>query len=292
MTTTCLEVYAPLQEFNWNGLIFKLSSDILIKQFDKMPDLRGLNSKLSWDEQQTLSEVRHWLTFKWREMDDPCPAEIVNITLLSLWLTKPNRTNIPFRFELSQKPEADQRSIVRLLDRFAWIPDIVDFQFEDTDLNNAATYFPLLCAICQARGRLNNPLYLTLAGCYSHQWQSALICFAAATEAILSFDSSRGITRRLATLYACLVEKQEKERDNAFREFFKLYNVRSDIIHGRTHNIPSINRLPTLARFGDLLRRLWRVVLLSSEIRVFEGSDAERKKYFLALQSGYKPPPM
>jgi hypothetical protein len=44
-----------------------------------------------------------------------------------------------------------------------------------------------------------------------------------------------------------------------------MYGVRSDIMHGRTHNVVLDDRLRMFARFQDMVRRLWRSVLSSPE---------------------------
>jgi len=112
------------------------------------------------------------------------------------------------------------------------------------------------------------------------------------TQDLSTYSTAPGITRRLATTYACVVEIQRASRDAAYKEFCTLYSVRSDIMHGRTHNVPCSGRLPFLAGFQDVLRRLWRAVVSSPQlISVLEGSDAQREVYFSQLTSGYTPPP-
>jgi hypothetical protein len=91
--------------------------------------------------------------------------------------------------------------------------------------------------------------------------------------------------------YACLLAQADSERDRLFREFYELYDKRSDIMHGRGYAIPGPNKLPTLARFGDALRDLWRTVVGSSAImQGLEAPDAQRKLFFRQLQGSYLPP--
>src|SRR5205823_1273542 len=115
---------------------------------------------------------------------------------------------------------------------FAWVSGATHGDFDDPDLRSAATYCQTLHGLCRARGRLNDALILTATGCWSHRWQAALICYAAAAEALLTYSTAPGITRRLAASYACLVETQTARRDAAYEEFRALYSVRSDIMHG------------------------------------------------------------
>ena len=173
----------------------------------------------------------------------------MNWVLISLWLVKPTASHVAFRFKLGQGESADKKGVSRLYDRFAWLPDDAHEKFDDSDLQTLSLYYPALRDISYRRRRLNDALMLTLTGCWSHQWQAALICHAAAVEALLTYSTKSGITDRLAKSYACLVETQKTCRDTANEEFRKLYSVRSDIMHGRTNNVASSERLPLLARF-------------------------------------------
>lgn len=293
MTTRQFEVYAPLQDFCWNGDDFALTPGLRMRRFnpDEKPDLRGLDATLAEDERTDAFSSRHWLTFRWNEGDVPCPAETVNLALVALWLVKPTRSHVAFRFELGHEAAAAEKGRFRLFDRFAWVPGATHDEFEDSDLQSVSSHYPALRDICCAGGRLSNALMLTLAGCWSHHWQPALICHAAAAEAILTYATGPGITNRLATSYACLVETQANARDAAFIEFRELYSVRSDIMHGRTHKVPESERLPILARFQGTLRTLWGYVLSSPQlITVLDGTDSLREAWFLSLQCGYTPP--
>lgn len=178
------------------------------------------------------------------------------------------------------------------MDRFAWIPGTIDPDITDDNLRLASSHYLALEALCEARGRLNNAMVLTVAGCWSHGWQTALICHAAAAETILTYATGRGLTRRLGTSYACLVASDTAGRDAAFKEFVSLYSARSDIVHGRMHNVAKADTLPTLLRFQNLLRRLWSVVLASGPLTAaLELDDIGREAYLTPIQSGYTAPP-
>ena len=286
------EIYAPLQNFVWSRNNFEFAPGLWIKDYcTQKPDLRDLEAELSRSERSDVnSGASHWLTFHWNEGTEPCPAEIVNLVLISLWLVKPTASHVAFRFKLGQGDGADKKGVSRLYDRFAWLPDAFYGSCNHGDLHSAKSFYPPLFDICCAKGgRLNNALMLTLTGCFSIYWQVALICHTAAADALLTYSTERGITRRLATSYACLVETQKTCRDAAYKDFWELYSIRSDIMHGRTHNVASSERLPFLAQ--TVLRKLWGTVLSSPQIiSILEDSDAQRKKYMSQLTSGYTPP--
>jgi hypothetical protein len=294
MQTSQFKIYAPLQNFFWRGTDFELAPGFWIKHFNQnqKPNLSGLDDHLSEDEKTDINtDASHWLTFHWNEGTEPCPAETVNLVLISLWLVKPTASHVAFRFKLGQGEGADKKGVSRLYDRFAWLPDDAHEGFADSDLQTLSLYYPALRDISYRRRRLNDALMLTLTGCWSHQWQAALICHAAAVEALLTYSTDPGITRRLAISYACLVETQNAGRNTAYNEFCALYSVRSDIMHGRSHNVPPSDRLPILGRFQNVLRTLWRKVISSPQlISILEDSDAQRDKYLSQLASGYTPP--
>jgi len=285
------DIYAPLQGFQWRGDEFEIAPGLLLNHFDKKPDLRDLDSTLGKDEQEKLSRASHWLTFSWSDGSDLLPAEVVNLVLFALWLVRPSKTYVAYRFQLGQGEMATNKCRDRLLDRFHWVQGSTDDWFENSDLLKVSFFYKGARSICCARGRLNNALLLTLAGCWSIEWLVALICHAAAAETILTYDTGHGITRRLAMSYACLVEEQSVKRDVEYNKFHTLYSKRSDIVHGRTHQIPKSDRLNTLVDFENVNRKLWRIVLsMPNMIANLEGLDEERRKYFLKVQDGYSSP--
>jgi hypothetical protein len=280
-----------LQDFYWPGGDFAFSADVAVKRFDEPPDLSGLQSSVSKPEWERAINSAHWLTFQWVDGADPSPSEVINLVLLSLWLVKPTKSHVALRFEIGQDHAANEKTMSRLLDRFAWIPGTINPDIVDDDLRVASSYYLALETLCQARGRLNNAMVLTVAGCWSHGWQTALVCHAAAAETILTYATGRGLTRRLATSYACLVASDAPSRDAAFTEFVSLYSARSEIIHGRMHNIAKTIALPTLLRFQNLMRRLWSTVLLSKQLAsALELDDAGRQAYLTLVQTGYTAP--
>lgn len=284
------EICAPLQDFWWAGDRLELAPGLWIKRRADVPDLQGWSDRLGDDERTKLSFAEHWLTFGWTEAARRSPAETVNLVLLSLWLVKPTKTHVTFRFKLGPDPATCGAGRARLLDRFQWIRDATGTSFDTSDLQGAATHFQALVGV-NVSGRVNDALRLTLSGCVARQWQVALICFAAAAETLLTYDTGPGLTRRLARVYSRLVESDPARRDAAFDQFRTLYAIRSDIVHGRTGKIAPNDRLPMLASFADMMRTLWRAVIRSAEmIEILESADEQRREYFHALCSGYDPP--
>jgi hypothetical protein len=210
------DIYSPLQEFHWSGDDIQLAPNLCIRRFRTPPDLSAFHAQLTKDEWNRAFNVSHWLTIDWDGATQPSPAEIANLVLLSLWLVKSTKSHIAFRFETERSDTGAQTKRFRLLDRFAWVSGTTPTEFTDEDLRSASAFYAALVAMCSARGRLNDALLLTIAGCWSHAWQVALICHAAAAEAILTHSSGPRITRRLAKSYACVSETTKSSRDSAF----------------------------------------------------------------------------
>lgn len=289
--TRRFDVFAPLQDFCWEGRDFSFSPNVELRRLDRLPELRGLEKHISEPEWNRALAADHWLVFRSLDGTEPSPSTVVNLVLLSLWLVKPIRSHVALKFELGQDDAESEATMTRLLDRFAWIPGTIDPDTTDEDLRSASTYYRALEQLVLARGRLNNAIVLTVAGCWAHGWQTALVCQAAAAETILTYSTGRGLTRRLGESYACLVETDKQKRDAEFAEFTDLYSARSDIVHGRMHRIARTDTLPTLLRFQNLIRRLWRAVLRSpSHASALEHDDAGREAYLRQLQSGYVAP--
>lgn len=154
----------------------------------------------------------------------------------------------------------------------------------------AASFLPALRTIRLADSRLSNALHLTLAGCRSFQWQVAIVCFAAAVEALLTCGERRRITHRLSLNYALLLGSEESERDRLYAEFSDLYGKRSDVMHGKGYAMPAADKLPAVARFADALRGLWKAVLRRPTwIGELDRPDEHRKKLFERLRGSYAP---
>lgn len=289
--TRRFDVYAPLQDFCRPGSNFAFSSSLTLNRIDCTPDLRGLEKHVSNSEWERALNSDHWLVFQSIDGTVPSPSEVINLVLLSLWLVKPIRSQVALKFEIGREDAVSEAKMSRLLDRFMWIPGTIDADTTEEELRLAAIYYSVLEQLCRDRGRLNNAMVLTVAGCWSHGWQTGLICHAAAAETILTYAAERGLTRRLGESYACLVESDTNKRDAAYAEFVCLYSVRSDIVHGRMHHIANTDTLPTLLRFQNVMRKLWSVVLTSAHhISALECDDTGRRAHFMQLQSGYVAP--
>lgn len=288
------KVLAPLSNFNWSGNNFQIGDFCFIEKLDKIPDLSWCEDLLSQSEKEDLGDVSHWLSFEQSPDDKLSPSEKINIFLLVLWIALPTRVQVRFRFELLHKSGNGQEShAVRYYDHFQWIEPQAKNHIETKHLQKLHKLIGGLETIYISHQRLWNSLVLTFNGCTTIYWQVAFICFTAAAEGILTYETGRGITNRLAKSFACLTKKAKRQRDAAYQTFKHSYNIRSDIMHGRIvySAMKNKSKLKELAKFSDLLRKLWKVLILSQAIMAeLEKDDTHRKTWFIKIEHGYNPP--
>lgn len=288
------KVLAPLHDFNWKGKRFEVTDFCSIEQLDELPDLTWCEAFLSKEDKDQLRDASHWISFEQSSIDRLSPNEKVNILLLALWIVRPTRVQVRYRFKFPCKSgNGELGSAVRLFDRFSWIRQQARNEIKTIHLTKVQGIVDNLISIYIADKRLRNSLVLTIKGCFSIDWRVAFICFSAAAEGILTHEKGPGITKRLAKSFACLTKKAKKQRDPAFRKFEHSYNIRSDIMHGRITGSTMRNgdKLKELAKLSNSLRMLWRTILSSQNIASeLEKEDKGRKAFFSKIESGYTLP--
>ncbi len=277
----------PLHDFEWGEeASFLFYDDIKIARVHKWLNQDRFRDDLLEFERIELKGVSHWLQFT-VPGNYSQSAEIATTFLLSLWLAINSRTHAKYRFQIA----GQKQRVVRLLDRFQWVEPYVTDKIETGHLEEAALYFQAINKIWENRKRLWHSIVLTSAGCMAQRWQVAIMCFTAALEGILTYSKKPRITERLSSSFACLTETEKKERDAAYKEFYEVYNVRSNIMHGRIQNISKTKRLLMVNQASNILRSLWRQVLSrGSEQTELEKDDNGRESFFSGICMGYTTP--
>lgn len=272
--TLTLKVYVPLLDFGWDeGADFELSGFGKIIPTKEVPiQVDQYEAGLSNQDLRWLN-TSHWLTWEQQPHYELSSAERMNIFQLALWLAKPTRTQLGYRFE----ENGTSHSFIRLLDSFHWIPGQVEANIVRTDLEETSSYIGKIEGIRLSNKRLVHALKLTLAGCFARDWQVAYVCFGSASEVILNYGKTKGTTEALAEAYGRIVAD-----DGVKIKFKKLYDVRSDIVHGRTSKLKKDeNNITNLREFSNLLRCLWKTILSDDKIMsVLEKNDNARRKWF------------
>lgn len=277
-----LRVQAPLVDFPWEGEGYPIGDRLRIVPApnDFRWDVEGARYFLSEDERETARAAAHWIEIDQLGDDKTSAAAKINAFLIGLWIVRPTLTHVAIRFENGP----DGVSVSRMLDRFQWIKDELHPDLREEHLARVRTLVPGLLRILGDRGRLNNALTLTFRGCVSIDWQSSFVCFAAALEGLLNYESHGGITQRLAANYCNLVTRYDAGSAKDHSAFVNLYNVRSEIVHGRAYERESsVRNVEELAACSQVLRRVWRVVLEHEEVReALEGDDTDRARLLAA----------
>jgi len=282
-------VFAPLSNFVWDGEEFPVEGFCSVRPSSQMAEIIRGQLNVCDAEKKQVEGVTHWLSFDQQPADRLVPREKVNIFLLALWVAVPTKTHVRVRFEFQK----DSLQPLATCDhnRFHWTEGHPKDKVESDHLEQASSYIPRIRSIYLAHKRLRNALHLTFAGCISIHWQVAFICFSAAAEAIVAYAKDR-IGHRLSMAFACLTQHEKEERDAAYREFLRLYYVRSDIMHGRAaHRSDFGKNRRELAKLTDILRELWQAVFSSPRtLEALERDDDYRKEFFENLQEGYDSP--
>jgi hypothetical protein len=282
-------VFAPLSNFVWDGEEFAIKDFGNVEPASHIAEIIRGPLNVCDAENKQVEEVTHWLSFDQQSADRLVPREKVNIFLLALWIAIPTRTHVRVRFEFQK--DCPRPLVTCDHNRFHWTEGHPKDKVESEHLEQASSYIPRIRSTYLVNKRLRNALHLTFAGCISIHWQVAFICFSAAAEAIVAYAKDR-IGHRLSMAFACLTQHEKEERDAAYREFLRLYYVRSDIMHGRAaHRSDFSKNRRELAKLTDVLRELWQTVFSSPRtLEALERGDDYRKEFFEDLQEGYDAP--
>lgn len=287
-----VRVWAPLVDFPWSGGEVELSPSVRIVPLEGGPDVWELVEGLADDERRELSMCRHGLLYT-GDLHGPIhPGELANLFLIALWIVVPTKTHIQVRFMLPVGPQSlISPARVRLLDRIGWIEGQARESVTDHDLESAGELFRSLLRVRNTEQRLWYAISLSFVGCTAHFWHASFVCQCAAMEAVLTWKKYRGLTKRLAKAYCTLVADSDSERDAAHRHFVALYDYRSQIIHGRLHEIALEERNQRLIEMHDAVRLVWNRILRSERtIAALEGPDSGRETFFKRLGDGYNSP--
>ena len=290
------KAYCPLIEFNRKCNEFEYDEDIIITDEIKIinrknvPEINIISYNLSDIRLRQYDEVSDWLYVEGEYNFDDF-EEIVNIFQLALWITKPTRVCIHFISNFEK--EQHNRRFIYILHRFRYIPKHVKFDICKDDIKKIKHFLPLLVNLYHKRKRFRNAISLNFNACLSPSWQTDFMLMSAAFEALLTYGSRIDITQKLAQSYAVLTETNTNKLEENFKEFKRLYSIRSDIIHGASFKEKYKNgdiNLDKLSKFSNMLRKLWDKILNSDEIiENLNGSDSRRRNFFKEISNNWRP---
>lgn len=174
-----------------------------------------------------ISTAPFWVVLNDFKPKNLSPAEIMNTLLMAFWIHVPSRIDLKYRF-------GDGGDFARVLSRFEFNKFDQNKEFFSlTDLEKVNEYYRCLIRIKRNGARLFAALSNTFMGCLQYNWKASYLLFAAALEAMLTYSSAPGITNRLSKAFACLMSSKKTDRDRHYRRFYRSYQIRSDLMHGR-----------------------------------------------------------
>jgi hypothetical protein len=271
-----MKTYSPLHNFGTREKSFEFSNYLSLKVFHELnyrfDDNDSFISKIEFND---ASICHDWLIID----SDKIKLEdevVLNTLLVAFWIFSPNKVSYKYIFD------DDGKCCYK---NFSWFEfnekDINKSEYTLKELSKIKTHFKMLEFITHTNGRLHTAFLNTLQGCMAFNWKTAFILYSAAIEALLTYKRSYGITNRLSKSYACLVEKDILMREQEYCIFSHLYNIRSDIMHGKVYNKNPDDNLLSLSEFAYILRRLWQTILADLNIiNNLEQQDADRESFF------------
>jgi len=280
-----MKAYSPLHSFITREKYFDFSDYLSLKvSYEieyKIDDDGFFISKL---ESNDISICSHWIIidFDKTKLDEQV---ILNTLLIAFWILSPNKVTYKYIFNDSE-PGCNV-----IFSRFEFNKmDNNKSEYTVDDLQKIKEYFKMLESITIANGRLHTALSNTFQGCVAFNWKTAFLLYSAAIEALLTYERGSGITKRLSKSYACLVETDILKREQEYDNFSKLYNIRSDIMHGNVNNNLPDDNLLNLSKFSIMLKKLWQIILSDFNlIQILEKQDTDRKIYFKKLENTFNP---
>ncbi|HSW53882.1 MAG TPA: hypothetical protein VLH59_02225 [Ignavibacteriaceae bacterium] len=286
MTSQRKKIYfSPIYNF-FTILDYYEFSNYLIYTSKHTSDLQvNQNSFLSEWDKSTISISPCWLIINEKAPKYIKSSQIYNIFLLSVWTLSP--TEIEMKYKLKKDD-----GVTIIFDRFVYNNiDIRKTQYDLKDLDTIKKYFRSYKKIFRTNKRLLLALDSTYRACTTYSWKVSFIMYTTALEAILAYSRNRGITKRLACSYACFISDNNSVRDKLYREFYYLYNLRSEIIHGTYKRRKIKSNLKNLSRVAFLVRNIWQRILRDKTyLFEFEKDDNQRELFLKSFMGNYSPP--
>lgn len=281
-----MNVFSPLSNFLTRVECFDFSDYLSMKPSYEMDfNLENIGYFISQFEIGELRRCTHWVILDKNKSRLLNESVTLNTLLLAFWVHSANKISINYRFD-----EKESGCNV-IFSRFQFNEmDNNKPEYDLNDLKKVGAYFNQLENITITNGRLHTALSNTFQGCIASNWKTGYLLYTAALEAILTYGRGFGITNRLSKSYACLIETDSQKKQLEYQNFYNLYNIRSDIMHGKEMDTSADDNLTNLSRLASALRKLWQFILSDSYlIDTLEKQDDDRKKIFQNLEDGFKP---
>lgn len=288
--------YFSLEGFDWNGKDYELNQSACVFYHNNL--IHEIQNKFSehkfeavWGSERysRLCAIKYWLLVKSPTSEEEA-ENTAALFLWSLWLAARTRVRIWAQIELFQTRMGDQLqsrwwTTTYELNRISPVDRITD-QVLDAVKKNLSTALKIYTRRDELP-RLSEALFLSHLGCKNMNWQAAFILWMASLETLLlePKPENEGFAKTVCSRVARLLSASRADYDRYYKQIDYLYNIRSDIVHGKfgarawdTGN-PE-DRLKQLAQLETVLKSVWHKVLALKDIEGTLEKRSDRDLFF------------
>ena len=184
-----------------------------------------------------------------------------------------------FRFKGT---DPEYKYYTQFMDRFNIVESEKQMNASDSKMDTICSIYPKIIDIRKNHERMNSAVTFTYRGCLENAWNVAYICFMAAFETILFNKMKSNMQGRLSMACGLILGDTLEEYHKYRKQFVKLYDIRSDILHGKAYTlVDSENNLDNLGNLSKLLRHTWIKILISDDLFNVTKSDDDTRTIWL-----------
>ena len=260
-------VYEDSQEFVFGDGRYALRRFVAD---DEIPQIDGL-SKLDIQ----YMKMEYWALVA-EDPDVDRYKQEVNILLLSFKIYKLAR---PFmKYHLCKE---DTRLCLRINETMQYIlPEKSTRQISFSDLVIINNGFSNLLKMDAVSNRTHNALYFLYRGFFSKKWMDAFIFLMIAVESLFSKEEAGGATKTICSRVSKFLECKSRCE---YKDIENLYNIRSEIIHGKIE--ANDNPRDNLTELHDLECVVTECMkkILDQKIYLIYGNVQQKESYYNQL---------
>ena len=224
------------------------------------------STNLSKEDIYHLQQAKHYLFVDKKQY---VPEQASLLFIISCRLLKPTKVIIRYRID-------NEKSIVsKIRDDYPFVPaDDVTSIITNENFKNVSKIFEGLNYFKTISTRTSNAAYFIGLAYRSRKWLEALLFHVCALETITSSaDREQGITDKFVDrIHNCIGYDKAALR--------KIYNIRSELVHGRYIAESEIENLKFFKIAEEVCRSVFMKILIDKTILDSFGTDEARMKIF------------
>ena len=221
---------------------------------------------LSQEEKKHLQQTSHCLFV---DKDLFVPEQASLLFIIACRLLKPTRVVIRYRID------TENNVVSKIRDDYPFVPsNQVTSKITDEDFTNVSKIFDGLNYFKTINTRTANASYFIGLAYRSRKWLEALIFHVCALETITSAaDREQGITRKFVDRIYHFIGYDRTAIE-------KIYNIRSELVHGRYLAESIDNQLDYFMIAEEVCRFVFMKILMNKAILDSFSTDSERMMNF------------